>query len=268
MSALSGWIHRYIIKHPAFRERLTRLIFGTSDQTVELLGSSVLINQLKENGYLRAARLSESSSLLRDEVPVMLNLLLFAKPGGALIDAGANIGVYSILFSKLRHLYPDFTIHAFEVNPHTFERLHQNALTHSFSAYNVGLSAREESFDFVEGAVSHVTTRADNTGPYSIKQRSFSGRCVPLWSFSFPSDDLILKIDVEGHELDVLRGAEPLFKDRRVACVYVDGYEDPEVVTFLRSHGFQLRDGRTLLPAPEGCYALLAIRPDVSMPLE
>jgi hypothetical protein len=71
-------------------------------------------------------------------------------------------------------------------------------------------------------------------------------------------DSLILKIDVEGHERQVLEGASGLFEARRVKAVYLDEYRDRGVVDFLRERGFTFYDGRTLEPGVTD--QLLALR--------
>ena len=70
----------------------------------------------------------------------------------------------------------------------------------------------------------------------------------------------MLKIDVEGQELDVLRGAERLFSSGRVRAVYIDGCAAGRAVEeFLTRRGFSLFDGRTLEPTTGGVFSLLAL---------
>ena len=61
-----------------------------------------------------------------------------------------------------------------------------------------------------------------------------------------------MKIDVEGHEYEVLRGAEEIFAAKRVKAVYVDGYDDPRLLEFLRSRNFRFFNGRTMQPISAG----------------
>lgn len=255
-----GLVDRFIIKQPRLRRWLTRLLYGGQDRTVQLLGSPLQVNALSENGYLRAARKCNTSSFLRDEVAVMLNLAHFVRPGGIFIDAGANVGVYSTFFAKFTRLYPDFAVHAFEVHPHTLARLHHNATLHGFEVHPQGLSALQQTLEFVAGAVSHVTTEASHTNPASIRQQRFTAACERLDALPWPSQDIILKVDVEGMEYEVLQGAQALFEQRRLCCVYVDGFDDPRVPGLLRQHGMELRDGRTLQALSGHVHALLAVR--------
>ena len=79
----------------------------------------------------------------------------------------------------------------------------------------------------------------------------------------------MVKIDVEGHELPVLRGAARLFEAQRIKVIYIDGYSDAAMPDFLRERGFSLYHGRSLVPcgaeAPRD--SLLAIHRSRLQPL-
>lgn len=260
MPTLSWLIERFYISQPRLRERITRAVYGDADREVSLFNMPVRINTLRENGYFRAARLSRRSSLLRDEILVFNRLPCFFEPNMTFLDIGANIGIFSIMMASFRKLIPGFGVTAFEVHPATFARLQQNAEKYGFTAHNVGLSSTATTRSFVEGAVSHVTCMSEDSNRYIIAGRGFEARCERLDSFEFPGR-LAMKIDVEGHEYDVLEGAEALFAEGRVKVVYVDGYgDDTRVPEFLTRHGFSLYDCLTLEPATEKVFNLLAVR--------
>jgi hypothetical protein len=85
--------------------------------------------------------------------------------------------------------------------------------------------------------------------------------CQKLDSLPIPDGNLILKIDVEEHELQVLVGAEELLKSGRVKVVYLDGYSSNLIPPLLERHGFRFFDGRTLARSDHEVppYSLLAI---------
>ena len=72
-------------------------------------------------------------------------------------------------------------------------------------------------------------------------------------------DRIVVKIDVEGHEIDVLRGGEKLIMSGRVKVVYLDGYGDRSIPGWLSARGFRLFDGRTLKESVEPEHSLLAL---------
>ena len=82
-------------------------------------------------------------------------------------------------------------------------------------------------------------------------------RCLD-W-LAIEASDLSVKIDVEGLELEVLKGAEGLFREGRIRAVYIDCYDDAAVRDLLVAQGFALYDAMTLLPA-KAPQQLLALR--------
>src|SRR5207248_10249223 len=85
--------------------------------------------------------------------------------------------------------------------------------------------------------------------------------CQKLDSLPIPDGNLILKIDVEEHELQVLNGAEALLKSGRIKVVYLDGYSSNLIPPLLQRHGFKFFDGRSLARAEQEVppFSLLAI---------
>ena len=74
--------------------------------------------------------------------------------------------------------------------------------------------------------------------------------------------NLIIKVDVEDHELKVLRGAEKAFAERRVDAVFVDGFKPSEeagISGFLHGAGFALLNARTLESFTSGDTTILAV---------
>jgi len=253
-------LDRYFIKQPKLRRFITRLLEGDRTQDVSLLGASLRVHSVKEHGYLRASRMVQNSALLRDELPILIHLAALFSDGDTFVDIGANVGVYSLTLARLRRIFRRSHFYAFEANPDTFSRLTAHTEALGIQAFNVALSDHTGSLEFVPGAVSHVFTTVDNISSYSIAEARVTVPCRRLDEMEIAGNSLVLKIDVEGQEKEVLEGAVALFLSRRVKAVYVDGYKDKGVESFLTGHGFTLLDGKTLAPAAEGLFSLLAIR--------
>jgi len=67
------------------------------------------------------------------------------KPGMIVVDAGANIGVYSLLASKI--LCRNGKIFSFELSIQTFKRLKKNIILNKFDnifAFNIGLGDKDD----------------------------------------------------------------------------------------------------------------------------
>lgn len=256
---ISGLIDKYFVKKPKFRRFVTKILNGDRLDKVNLFGGPLHINTLRENGYLRAARIAARSSLLRDEFPVMLTLSNLFTDNCAFIDVGANVGVYSSVFSRFKNIHVNFQIFAFEVHPDTYARLKLNGQEYGFTVFNCGIGKTREAVEFVDGAVSHVTTRVNLANNYNITAEKFLANIRPLSDFDLP-EKLIIKIDVEGQEMAVLEGAKKYFDEDRVVCVYLDGYGDENCWDFLVNYGYEFFDGKTLGKADRSTFSLLALK--------
>ena len=71
---------------------------------------------------------------------------------------------------------------------------------------------------------------------------------------------MIIKIDVEGQEMDVLKGANQLFLDNRVKAVFIDRYSNLEIPNFLNNHYFRLLNANTLEKFSNNGDQLLAVK--------
>ena len=255
MISLRFIIDRFFIKKPWLRLQITRLIYGSIDTDISLLGVSLRINTVRENGYLRA---------------ILLTLAAFVPGIDVFVDIGANIGLFSTVLGRLQILFPNLTIIAFEADPETYLRLSKNLSGRQRFTYNLGVSSTSSKTTFVRGAVSHVTTTLANANHYSMDE-SFSIQCERLDSFAIEGERLMLKIDVEGQELQVLQGATRLFDDGRIAVVYIDGIDADadrdSIHQFFGNRGFTLLDGRSLLPAVRSTHSLLALHSNYAQTL-
>ena len=132
------------------------------------------------------------------------------KRDAVILDIGANIGVTSCIFSIKA---PHGRIHSFEPSPETFgflrETLASNNAEHC-SAYQLALGAKIGELQFydnpVSASASHLVLAGETLGGGTMAvEVSTVDRFIAEKGLS--RLDLI-KIDVEGFELDVLDGAE------------------------------------------------------------
>lgn len=87
-------IDRFFIKQPRLREWVTRWVYGTGETEVELFGVKLVIDRLRENGYLRASRKVRSSSALGDEMGALVTLAGLLRPGGHVCGWGSQRGSF------------------------------------------------------------------------------------------------------------------------------------------------------------------------------
>jgi len=259
---LMGLVDKYFLKKPRLRRLLTKWYYGNADKTVNIFSTSLYINSIKENGYLRASRYGERSSVFKDEVTTLINLALFISDDTTFVDVGANVGLFCSTYERFQKLYQDFNIYAFEANPDTFKRLQKTAEGKNIQIFNIALSDKEEKLEFVQGVVSHVFAEKTYIRPHHLKnQKTVQVAAKRLDGFDIKGNAILLKIDVEGHEYQVLQGARQLFESNRVKAVYLDGYRKrEEIFSFLKSFDFVLLDGKTLAPVGENNFSLLAVK--------
>ncbi|MFZ1220710.1 MAG: FkbM family methyltransferase [Chthoniobacterales bacterium] len=245
-----------MFRYPRLRMALTRLFVPAREVDVQIFGAPLHISTREEIGLWRAAKMADDNIIFRDEAATLLNLALLLRPGDVFVDVGANVGLYSSVLSRYRQLFPDTKYVAIEANPATVRRLQQSVAGREVTVINMGASDRAAQLAFEPGVTSGVFKVSESEGANGANRIP----CDRLDALPLPAGDLVIKIDVEGHELPVIKGASRLFDEQRIKVVYLDGYNSKEIPALLREHGFDFFDGRTL----ERCagvpdYSLLAV---------
>jgi len=188
-------------------------------------------------------------------------LRLVLRPGDTYVDCGANIGHLAIVARAIVGAGGKVT--AFEANPRIYRYCVGNLALNGFSDVTTANVALGET----RGSITISDRRSDD------QNRVGEGDAVvPM----HPLDELVpaghvtlLKIDVEGFELFVLRGGKQLLA--RTDVVYCElsagnsarfGYHPTDAEAVLRDAGFVFArqlDERWVL-APEGVFSTLSAR--------
>jgi len=151
-----------------------------------------------------------------------LNLVKeFIKPGSDTIDIGVYRGVYSYEMSKYSNL-----VHAFEPNPIIFKDINKNlkkiiknirlynfALSNKNEIINLNIPIRDKKYNkknyeeyFQMGrATIHNMNKFDKFETFKVDAKK-------LDAINFDNDISFIKIDVEGHETEVIQGSENTIK--------------------------------------------------------
>lgn len=146
-----------------------------------------------------------------------------------IVDVGANKGEWSLIASEV---FPQATIHSFEIVPDTYSRLVENCgQRKNIACHNVGLSDVEGTTPvFFSPDKSGAATCVPNFSEQFHKYLPQTFEARVLTGDMFCADRGIetidfLKIDVEGYEHKVLKGFEGMLKRGRIKVIQFEyGY--------------------------------------------
>lgn len=191
------------------------------------------------------------------DMALVLHLL---RPGDLFFDVGANVGSYSVLASGICGV----RTWAFEPDPDAacafLRNIQLNGLTDRVVLHEIAVGDTESIMAFTKGLgpMNHVTT-----GGGAVEERSCRG--VAQRSLDGLVNDecpIMIKLDVEGHEDAVLRGALGLLERPALKVIALETLScDAEEL--LRSRAFERRFydplNRQLLPSSDGIKSANAV---------
>jgi FkbM family methyltransferase len=146
----------------------------------------------------------------------MAFVLHFLREDDLFFDIGANVGSYSVLAGKLSGA----EVRSFEPDPVAASRLSRNieanGLADRVAIENVALGEVDGTIGFTSGkdATNHVTD-----DPALIGQTVAVRRLDDIVGDRIPA---LMKIDVEGHEESVFRGADRVLKEPDLRAIEVE----------------------------------------------
>ena len=143
----------------------------------------------------------------------------YIKPNSLVLDIGANIGTHSVVIAKV---CPTTTVHAFEPMDIHYDLLELNKHMNSLSniiCHNVGLGSEP-------GIMYQPNLEFEKEGnfgghglSYEKTNKEISIKTIDMYNFSNVS---FIKCDVEGFELNVLKGAlDTIIKNKPVMIIEV-----------------------------------------------
>ncbi len=171
--------------------------------------------------------------------------------GDTVVDAGANVGIMTSAMAVC--VGPRGQVHAFEPHPEIYAELQENVRAWEdhldivpVQTYPIALS------DHRGLATLHIPARfKGNRGIAYVGEGLLPGE-EPVKSVEVETATLdgllgngavkLLKIDVEGHELSVLQGAQRLLEERRITHIIFEEHRPlpTPVSELLESYGYRL----------------------------
>jgi len=175
------------------------------------------------------------------EYESMMFLLHVLRPKDYFIDIGANAGVYTILASGVKK---SNTL-SIEPIPSTFnylkENVYLNQINNKVNCLNIGIGSESSWLNFTEnqGTTNHVISN-------SKKNNSIQVKVDKLDNIINKKIPLLIKIDIEGYEMEMLNGAHNILENNDLSAIIIEtngsgkryGYSDQDIDNKLKSYGF------------------------------
>jgi FkbM family methyltransferase len=199
----------------------------------------------------------------------------FVRPGDVLYDVGANIGQYALYAA--RRLEGKCRVLAFEPEALNYAKLNRNivlnGLTEKVTAYCLAVADRTaiDYFyvkSFAPGAALHTWGRPVTQGEAAFPPKNRQGTMgvslddlTERFGLPFPAH---IKVDVDGIEESVVKGARKVLADRRLKTVLIEvfmhGDTARRIEAVFLAEGFALSNAETVDYAPGIVQNLIFVR--------
>lgn len=168
---------------------------------------------------------------LHEFFDMMLPLHLL-RTGDLFLDIGANVGTFTVLAAGVRGA----AAYSFEPDPENLRRLRKNiAVNHleeRVQVYDCALGATRREAGFTVGLDTQNRLATDST------TKTITVRVEKLDDVVSDAQPIMMKIDVEGAELDVLSGAERILSIPSLRVIEMETAV-PEKAEILAHYGFE-----------------------------
>jgi FkbM family methyltransferase len=180
----------------------------------------------------------------REELEILAEWIKFKFPfilNGTAVDIGANIGNHSIFFSSYFK-----KVISFEPNNRTYQALEANSkLSDNIETFNFGISDIEQSLilninkNNIGGSYLSSTSEKNKENSHNVV------KLFKLDSLVNKNDNItLIKIDVEGHEVNVLKGAEKIINECKPLILFelnISAFKNgiSEEIEILKKYGYK-----------------------------
>jgi FkbM family methyltransferase len=192
------------------------------------------------------------------------------RPGMTVLDIGANIGYFTLLMASL--VGPRGQVHAIEPNPIMLQRVEANIVLNPplqdgrIKTHHLALGAKSGHADFFCPNTGHEGVgglkdikRAPLDQVIQVPVATLDGfvQAQGIEKLDF------IKMDIEGGELDVLRGGERALRQLRPVWLFEAcelntapyGYRAPEILSYLEQRDYRVKQagaGDNFIGEPKG----------------
>ena len=224
-SGIPGVIKKLVKKWIEYRA--SRLLEHGEDKQIQVaIRDHATFNANECNGQICVTYLDHYRTLYEPEIEAILEAHVRAME--AFIDCGANWGYFT---GKAVLSNPSIKCWAIEPSPIPFQDLRRM----------VEVLGPEKDINLIQGGVSSAV------GTFSVAQSAFDSgtnhviplnpsemsntrvECFPIDNLQVPARSLV-KIDVEGHELEVLKGMSGLLKGKECIIIFEHWHNTPDAL--------------------------------------
>ena len=239
-------IARFLAFQSIYRERQIKFFL------IKLKSKDIIVKNVQGNGmYLDLKDEGISKDLILDgirEPESTREIAKILKTGNVVVEAGANIGYYALMESRL--IGKKGVVYAVEPSPKNFENLNRNIKLNKITNMKT-----------YQLAIGDKTGKAKmNISPYSnlsslVKQKN--RRVTETIEVKVTTLDSFLKgkrhpdfvrMDVEGYEYNILKGMKGILKSKKPIKIFIELHphimkknQTIYVLKILKKHGFETR---------------------------
>jgi FkbM family methyltransferase len=247
---LSLWYQMHIVfecsPHPGFIWVADRLNYRFPIETKLFNSMRIKVNW---NDLGVGFKIYQNGIYEKNTVQIISQIL---KPGDIFMDVGAHCGQYTLIASS--SVGATGQVHSFEPDPETFKLLSENVKLNNLANVYVNELAlsSQEGIRTLYFASSHCTGASSLSTPYTYSDVNCEVKCTTFDSYihqnKFEEVD-VLKIDIEGHEIEALKGGNLLLSSKNRPIIIAEfseqtqnyfGYTCKDLARFLVDRTYQL----------------------------
>ena len=188
------------------------------------------------------------------------------KPGMTVVDVGGNLGLYTVLFSRL--VGPEGRVFTFEPDPDLFAQLQQNCSRNgcaNVQGFNLAVGSQHDHLNLQKLITNTGDNHLSKDGAKFFR-RTIPVEVVALDEFLPVRNPDLIKIDVQGWEFEVLKGMDKLLVDSPATNLYFElwpqglsraGSSMADIFAWLQARGFQLYRAGSLAHLDDRALATL-----------
>lgn len=181
-------------------------------------------------------------------------------------DIGANYGQFAFM---AHNVWPDLSIYSFEPDPISYEKLERsfNKFSINGESFCLALSDKVESKQLLRYSNNANNSLLENATYAKGGMESMAVACTTLDVISKLSPEVssaFLKLDVQGYELVVLRGAKDFLENCLFVLIevsfsptYSEGAHAGEIILAMRDYGFECIEILDLLRDKKGLHKII-----------